>query len=226
MDELRREAAARVETFADEHGIRPADRLHWALTSTIDRMTGKVWSAQEAEADVGDPDAFRFRPWTGDDVEIYTELLGNPRVWEYLPEPFPGPFTEETARTLIEVGAFEFHHEAVAVEFGGEPIGQCLLRFDRAAGGVRTAEVAYWLGESHWGRGHMGRILPLFTRRSFEGHDLDIIYAWIHRDHEASARVAQRAGYRRDTFPLESELAETLGRPAFVRYSVTRPEGG
>ena len=166
---------------------------------------------------------FSFRPWTLADLPAYTRLLRNPAVWRYLPENYPEPFTDETARGLMEVGTFEFLHEALAVIHDERPIGQCLFRPDEVTATARVAEVAYWLGEEHWGRGYMSRILPLFSARCFRAHPVDALYLWIRGDHAASARVAVKAGYRRDDFPGEPELADRSGRPGCVRYVMLRP---
>lgn len=215
---VRRAVQREVTEVYSTDGLREAERVHWLLRSVAARRLPDLRISRPAAA----PDAaLGFRRWTQDDAPVFTSLLGNARVWEYLPEPFPEPFDEDTARTLIELGALDFHHRAVAVEWRGKPVGQCLLRFDTHAD-VRTAEVAYWLGEEHWGQGLMGRILPVFTRESFREHDLDVIYAWIREDHGASERVARRAGYTRDDFPYEAELAASMGRPGFVRYAAFR----
>jgi RimJ/RimL family protein N-acetyltransferase len=41
-------------------------------------------------------------------------------------------------------------------------------------------------------------------------------------DNKASIRVAERAGYRREPFALEAQIAESLRRPGFVRYATYR----
>jgi RimJ/RimL family protein N-acetyltransferase len=211
-------ALSRVRTLLETGDVRAADRYHWLLQTALADVRRSAGVASDAvETDTA---SYTFRPWSVDDVEVYLDLLRNPRLWKYIPEPYPEPFTEETARTLIEVGSYAFHHVPMAVEFEGEPIGQCLLRFDRKVGGARSAEVAYWLGEAHWGKGHMSRILPAFTAHAFANHDVDVIYAWIHRDHAASRRVAERSGYLRDSFPGEARLAELLDRAEFIRFAV------
>jgi RimJ/RimL family protein N-acetyltransferase len=99
-----------------------------------------------------------------------------------------------------------------------------LLRFDAPFVGVRAAEVAYWLGEEHWGKGWMTRILADFLARSFAAHRLDVVYAWIHDDNRASARVAERCGLGPDPFPLATGLAHSLQRPRFHRFVRYRRE--
>ena len=217
-----------VARFAEVHGLAYADALHWALTVSraslvAKREAGSSVSRSTKHATGTVSGDFSFRPWTLADLPVYAELLRNPRVWRYLPEEYPEPFTDETARGLMEVGLFGFLHETVAVERAGRPIGQCLFRPDTERSGVRAGEVAYWLGEDHWGKGYMSRILPLFTARCFRTHPVDVMYAWIREDHRASRRVAERAGYRRDTFPPERALAAKLRRPGFVRYAILNP---
>jgi RimJ/RimL family protein N-acetyltransferase len=215
-------AAAAMKEFAKEFGLSDCDLAHWALESAAADALGAVREPLHQPQALWESTEFTFRPWSHDDAVVYAELLGNPRIWEYLPEPFPSEFTVETARTLIEVAAIGFHHDTVAIEVDGRPIGQCLLRFDRPFAGTRAAEVAYWLGEEHWGKGWMSRVLPVFSDRSFRQHSVDVIYAWIMKDNEASIRVAERSGYRRAHFPLEAQLAQLLRRPGFVRYATYR----
>ncbi len=215
-------AANALKQFAKAFNLSDCDLCHWGLKSAVADFLHSVRGPLQLSPSVLDSQAIAFRSWTPGDAEVYTELLGNPRVWQYLPEPFPAEFTTETARTLIEVGAIGFHHDAVAIEVDGRPIGQCVLRFDRPFAGTRASEVAYWLGEEHWGRGWMSRVLPEFTDRSFRQHSIDVIYAWIMEDNKPSIRVAERAGYRREPCPLESQIAESLRRPGFIRYATYR----
>jgi len=222
--ELSAFAATGLKAFAEKYGLSKADLCHWSVQSVVARSVGGVRGPLHGPPLRSDVTAFSFRPWTSRDAASYQALLGNPKVWEHLPEPFPSPFTEETARALIDVGSIGFHHETLAVETAGRAIGQCLLRFDQPFARSRASEVAYWLGERFWGQGLMSRILPVFTYRSFCVHDVDVIYAWIRNDNVASIRVAERAGYQRDEFPLETQLADSRRRSGFLRYVTYRAD--
>ncbi len=164
-----------------------------------------------------------FRRWGAHDAPAHRALLGDRAVWEHLPEEFPEPFTHDTSRDLIALANAEIGHEVVAVEVDGDLVGQCLVRFDHVATPPFTAEVAYWLGREHWGRGVMSRVLPEFVDRSFDRHPIEEIYAWIRPDNVASVRVAERAGLRRTAVRNEAELAASHGRAGFLRWSVSRP---
>jgi RimJ/RimL family protein N-acetyltransferase len=211
-----------LRDFAARHGVRAASGLHFALA--LDRFRHAPAPSARTEPPTPTAAAFTFRPWAADDAPTYRALLDNPRLWQYLPEPFPTPLTEALARTLIEVGTIPGRQETLAVLHDGRPIGQALLRFDAPFVGVRAAEVAYWLGEAHWGKGWMTRILTDFLALSFAAHRLDVVYAWIHDDNRASARVAERCGLGPDPFPLAAELAHSLQRPRFHRFVRYRRE--
>ncbi|MBM4061904.1 MAG: GNAT family N-acetyltransferase [Planctomycetes bacterium] len=212
---LRREILAAIAAHADAHGVRAADDCHLALASAL--------AAAEAGPAVSPAAApFTFRRWQPADAPRYRALLDDPQLWAFLPEPYPAPVTEELARQLIALGSIDDRQETLAVEWDGLPVGQCMLRFAEQRHGVRCAEVAYWLAPEHWGKGWMTQILGQFLLRAFRTHGQDLVYAWIHERHVASARVASRCRFRRDGFPRETELAEALKKPSFRRHLTHR----
>lgn len=143
---------------------------------------------------------YRLAPWRDEDAARFVELLGNPKVWEYLPQDYPSPLTEDNARALIELSNGAPHHEVRAVEFAGEIVGQVRLEFERvggeASGDLHEAEISYWLGEQYWGRGIMTDVVSLYTLLSFQHYDLESLYARVHESNTASARLLEKAGYR------------------------------
>jgi RimJ/RimL family protein N-acetyltransferase len=62
----------------------------------------------------------------------------------------------------------------------------------------RGAEVGYWLGVAHWGRGIATEALRAFTRHVFETTDLVRLQATVLGWNRASMRVLEKAGYTRD----------------------------
>lgn len=62
---------------------------------------------------------------------------------------------------------------------------------------ARTAELGYWLAESHWGRGVMGRVVPAFVEWSWRTFGVLVrINAEVREGNVASWRVLERAGFR------------------------------
>ena len=59
-----------------------------------------------------------------------------------------------------------------------------------------SAEVGYWLGEPHWGRGIATRALLGFTRFAFAAYGVERLFAVPLATNTASCRVLEKAGYR------------------------------
>lgn len=212
--------AVEVQLLSDVD-LHLADRLHWRLTHRMVPTPGKP-THQRGTNHAPAGGAVGFRAWAETDVEIHRALLDDERVWEHLPEPYPRPYTDETSRALIAVSSARAGHDVVALTIDGVPVGQCVLRLESASAGPIAGEVAYWLGRRFWGQGLMTTALPCFVDRCFERHPVDILFAWIRPDNVASRRVAEHAGFERDVFVREAELARSTGRAGFERWSLHR----
>jgi RimJ/RimL family protein N-acetyltransferase len=137
-----------------------------------------------------------LRPWTAADAPVLAALLGNPNVWTWLPDPYPGPLSPAMARDLIAVSNEAAHHRVLAIEAGGTVMGQVRLLF--SADGAE-AEISYWLGEGHWGRGIASEAVAAMTARAWAEHPaLRAITARVHARNPASARVLAKSGFTRD----------------------------
>jgi RimJ/RimL family protein N-acetyltransferase len=76
-------------------------------------------------------------------------------------------------------------------------VGGINLRPDAEA----TAEIGYWLGEIHTGKGYMHHAVAALTDYAF-ANGFEEVYASVHRDNNASARVLLKAGYAENTAKL------------------------
>ena len=132
-----------------------------------------------------------FRPWDETDAPALAALLSDERLWQHLPEEFPGVLDNEAARDLIALGAEEHHHVRAAVE-NGVPVGQVRLLYS----GPGEAEISYWLGVAHWGKGLGRRLVSQFTEECLaEQQHLSRLFARVHENNTASRRVIEAAGY-------------------------------
>ncbi|MDX5381883.1 MAG: GNAT family N-acetyltransferase [Rhodobacterales bacterium] len=138
----------------------------------------------------------RLRAWDLSDVATYRALLDDAQVWRFMHEAWPGAVTEDLARGLIEISTAADHHEVRAVLCDGQPVGQVRLAFAAQGRDRSEAEISYWLGRAHWGRGIGGAAVTMATRAAFEAHrGLRRIVALVHPDNRASARLLRAAGY-------------------------------
>ena len=139
---------------------------------------------------LGAPLALAFRPWEEADAPAFRALLDDPEVWRFLPESHR-PLSEDDARALIALSAAP-HHEVRAVLADGRPVGQVrLLR-----GPEGEAELSYWLGRGHWGRGLGSALVARAAARAFADHPrLRALTARVHEGNPASARALEKAGF-------------------------------
>ena len=82
-----------------------------------------------------------------------------------------------------------------AIEVDGEASGGIGLRIQTDVA-RRSAEIGYWLGEAHWGRGIMTEAVRELTAYGFQHFDLVRIYALVFEWNPTSMRVLEKAGYR------------------------------
>lgn len=138
---------------------------------------------------------FKLRPWHADDLEVYLQLLNDPAVWAHLPEAYPDPLTRDQAAALIELSNTSNHHEVRAVIVDGQPVGQVRLLFEGEEA-LASAEISYWLGQTHWGRGIASAVVSDYTDISLYRHpQIRTLFARVHGENLASARVLEKAGY-------------------------------
>lgn len=175
-----------------QHGVVPLECID-DITGSDVALAGWQSPRQNTAGDV------LFRRWRAADADIFARLLGNERVWRYLPERFPGSIDRAGALDLISFSNDADHHDVYAVEARGAVVGQARLLFDLTAPVRDTAEISYWLGEPYWGQKLGSKIVATFTRDSFSRWpDLRSIMARVHKENHASARVLTKAGYRAD----------------------------
>lgn len=170
-------------------------------------------------------EAFMLRPWRPGDEEALVHHGNDRRIWRNLSDEFPHPYTYSEARRWIQQC-----HEVVsssgmflAVVTAEGPCGGVGMRY--LPGNYRhTAEIGYWLGAAHWGRGLATRVLRVFTTQAFEteGDRLQRLHARVFAWNPASCRVLEKAGYRFEGTWYHSCLKD--GEIADVHiYSMTRP---
>jgi RimJ/RimL family protein N-acetyltransferase len=104
--------------------------------------------------------------------------------------------TEALARDLIGISALHEHHDVLAATLDGVPVGQMRLAFGTGPGSRDTAEISYWLGRAHWGRGLGRDLVRAATARAFADHPrLYRLVAFVHPENRASELALRGAGY-------------------------------
>jgi RimJ/RimL family protein N-acetyltransferase len=123
---------------------------------------------------------------------------GNNRaVWLNLRDRFPHPYAEKDAAWYIDFVLTKNPYHSLAIEVDGEAVGGVSLRPGEDIERI-GAEIGYWLGEAHWGRGVMTDVVRMTTDYAFTELGLERVFAVPFTTNVASCRVLEKAGYVRE----------------------------
>lgn len=142
-------------------------------------------------------DDFTIRPYHASDAPGCALQANNPAVVTYMTNTFPHPYTEASAHTWFALCAAEDPplNFAIVDTADGSFMGGIGLKrqFDI---NERTVELGYWLGETYWGRGLMGRVVRAFVDWVFEQREwVARIEARVMEGNEGSCRVLAKQGF-------------------------------
>lgn len=138
-----------------------------------------------------------IRPWRLADADSLVRHANNLNVAKQLRDRFPHPYSRANALTFLKFATQDDDPTNLAIEVHGEAIGGIgyvpgsdIERF--------SAEIGYWLGEVHWGRGIVTEALMLVTEDVFHRRNLLRLFALPFADNIGSTRVLEKAGYVRE----------------------------
>jgi len=131
-------------------------------------------------------------------VAAAVRLLNDPKVHRGTLR-LPYPYTEKDNRAWIrrarrERAAGRSLGLSIVRRSDGELLGGVGLH--QLEEGAYRAEVGYWLGREHWGRGYATEAVNAVLRAAFRELGLHRIEARIYPWNRASCRVARRCGFR------------------------------
>ncbi|MGH9678601.1 MAG: GNAT family N-acetyltransferase [Candidatus Acidiferrales bacterium] len=112
----------------------------------------------------------------------------------------PHPYREQDARDFLSRASEEFRSGlsvsfAICISPGGELCGGVGLNI---AAAHRRAELGYWIGVSHWGKGYATEAAAAVVTFGFETLHLHRIYAHHFAGNAASGRVLEKIGMRHE----------------------------
>ena len=158
--------------------------------------------------------------WPGGDQERLIALAGDYDVWANLSDSFPHPYTRADAEAWVSLHAGVTPIVDFAVCDSGGPIGG--IGFQTRTDELRhSAALGYWVGKPFWGRGIMSAAVKTITDYAFESLGLIRIDARVYKGNDASCRVLEKAGYRREGLHRKAIIKE--GMPTdYYQYAILR----
>ena len=136
-----------------------------------------------------------LRPYDEADIPELLPLIGTREVAATTLR-IAHPYTEQDAKAFLALTKDEDKiWLAIALHSDGSQIGGIGLRLDEAH---QHAELGYWLGVPHWGRGYATEASREMLRYGFEDLQLHRIFASHFSHNTASGRVLLKLGMRHE----------------------------
>ena len=166
----------------------------------------------------------RLRPWAAADAPALARHANDRAIWLNLRDRFPHPYHLADAEAYLAlVTGPDAEHLHLCLEVEGEAAGSVSVLFKQDVN-RRGAEVGYWLGQTHWGRGLATAAVRVLTAYAFAHFDLCRLYAVVYAHNPASGRVLEKAGYA-----LEGRLRQAITKDGHtfdaLLYARVQPGG-
>lgn len=142
-------------------------------------------------------DGFQLRPWRPDDLESLLHHANDADVSRGLRDRFPYPYTPEDGEAFLAGRVLTPGTLALAIEIDGQACGSIGAQ-QGSAERAHMAELGYWLGQAHWGRGLMTRVVGLFAPWVMDELRLFRLQATVVDFNLGSARVLERNGFQEE----------------------------
>jgi RimJ/RimL family protein N-acetyltransferase len=143
------------------------------------------------------------------DVEAIVKNANNREVSKYMRDSFPYPYTKENAVQWIDFVMKNYSSLFFAIADETELIGGIgampqtdVHRF--------SAEVGFWLGQSHWNKGIITKALPVFCNYLFTNFDFNRLTANVFEGNEASKKVLKKNGFVLEGTQRKSVFKENI----------------
>jgi RimJ/RimL family protein N-acetyltransferase len=150
-------------------------------------------------------EGFLLREWqTGDEASLQKHA-NNPKVPLFLRDRFPHPYTFDDAKFWINLAQNQPQLTNFAIIINDEACGGIGIELMNGESRV-TAEIGYWLGEEHWGKGLMPEAVKLITKYAFEHFPLERLEAGVYDKNTASMRVLEKAGFVKEAILRRSVI--------------------
>lgn len=146
-----------------------------------------------------------IRPWRMTDADAIVRHANNPNVARQLRDRFPHPYSRVNALAFLKAAVSAPETSNLAIEVDDEAVGA--IGYVIGADVERySAEIGYWLGEAHWGRGIATEALVLVTDDVFATANLLRLFALPFAGNAGSIRVLEKAGYVREAILASSSV--------------------
>jgi ribosomal-protein-alanine N-acetyltransferase len=142
-------------------------------------------------------DNILLRPLNENDTSVLAQLANNKKIWDYLRDFFPFPYTTQNSIDFIKITGQENPQMTFAIEFEGSFCGVIGL-IGQSDIYKKTAEIGYWIGEPFWNKGIATKAVNLITGYGLNQLAFLRIHTGVFEYNIGSMRVLEKNGYKKD----------------------------
>ena len=139
-------------------------------------------------------DGFVLRPWRATDLDSLVRHADDVQVSRGVSDRFPSPYRRDDGEAFLAGKVIALSDPVFAIEIDGEACGGIAVR-PHAGERAHGAELGYWLGRQHWGRGHMTRVVAAYLGWVVPTLQLVRVEANVLDTNPASVRVLEKNGF-------------------------------
>lgn len=165
-------------------------------------------------------DGFLLRPYQLADKLALVKHANNKNISDNLRDRFPNPYTEKDAEWFINF-VLENNNPGTnfTIEINNEAAGS--IGFSLGEDVYRlNAEIGYWLGEEHWGKGIMTNVIKTIVKYIFKNFDIKRIYAMPFATSIGSVKALERAGFIKEAIIHNGVIKNSKVLDYYI-YSIT-----
>mgnify|MGYP005847253045 FL=1 len=165
---------------------------------------------------------YSIRDFSFDDVDALVKYANNYKIFRWVKDNFPHPYTKKDAELWISVSRNTNDGLNYAIANEKELIGGIGVKFKEDV--YRFSwELGYWLGEQFWNKGITTEAVKVFTKYLFETYNIRSITANVYEGNKASMKVLNKAGFKLDGVIRKAVFKEKLFKDLYI-YSILREE--
>ncbi|MBC7552746.1 MAG: GNAT family N-acetyltransferase [Taibaiella sp.] len=146
----------------------------------------------------------KLRPWQPNDLDSLVKNADNFNIARFMTDKFPYPYTREHGEAFLQMASLRDPVNIFAMDVDGLAVGGIGI-FPQDDIMRKNAELGYWLGEAHWGRGITTRAIEEMTAYAFRTFDIARIYARPFGANLASQKVLEKNGFK-----LEATIPQAI----------------
>lgn len=138
-----------------------------------------------------------LREWEISDVDSIVKYANNDKIFAYMRDVFPNPFTEEKAIAFVENARRNQTAIMRAISFDNLAVGSIgvFLKDDIYR---KNAEIAYWLAEDFWDNGIITESIIEIVDFVFRNYDIERVYALPFSNNFSSHKALYKSGFKLD----------------------------